>query len=119
VTRFGERGVVLLETLVALAVLSAVGLGLLALVTAGLGAERVARERERLLAIEDRVLSAVTLLRRDELDRRVGRHALGEFVIDVERPERALYRIALAQAASPDVEDLVTVVYRSEASRGP
>ena len=35
-------------------------------------------------------------------------------VVDVERPERTLYRIKLLQEASPEVEDLVTVVYRAE-----
>lgn len=107
-----DRGIALLETLVALAILSGAGLALLDLISGGLRAERDARDRERVLAVEDRVLTALTLLTRDELDRRLGRHPLGEWLVDIERPERTLYRIAVSQAASPQVEDLVTVVYR-------
>jgi type II secretory pathway pseudopilin PulG len=111
--------VALLETLVALAILSGAGLALLDLVTAGLRAERESRERERVLAVEDRVLTAVTLLTRTELDRRLGRHPIGELIADIQRPERTLYRIALAQQESPQLEDLVTVVYRTELGNVP
>src|SRR5207237_8836431 len=89
-----DRGIALLETLVALAILSGAGLALFELVTRGFQAEREARERERVLAVEDRVLTALTLLKRDELDRRLGRHPLGEWMVDLERPERPRYRIA-------------------------
>ena len=109
----------LLEVLVALATLSMSGIALVGLVSAGLAAERDAEQRERTLAAEDRVLAALTFLKRDELDRRLGRHPLGEFVVDIERPERTLYRIALARVGSPGAEDLVTVVYRGEARDGP
>jgi prepilin-type N-terminal cleavage/methylation domain-containing protein len=114
-----DRGMALLEVLVALAILSASGFALVGLVSAGLRGERDARERERTLAAEDRVLTALTLLTREDLDRRLGRHPSGEFVADVERPERTLYRIALAQQESPQVEDLVTVVYRMESGSAP
>jgi prepilin-type N-terminal cleavage/methylation domain-containing protein len=114
-----NRGVALLEVLVALAILSGAGLALLDLVTGGLRAEREARERERALAVEGRLLTALTLLKRDELDRRLGRHPIGELIADIERPERTLYRIAVVQQESPQVEDLVTVVYRREARNGP
>jgi type II secretory pathway pseudopilin PulG len=114
-----EGGVALLETLVALAILLGAGLALLQLVSAGLAAERDARERERVLAVEERVLTALTLLKRDELDRRLGRHPIGELVADIERPERTLYRIAVVQAQSPQVEDLVTVVHRRDVRNGP
>ncbi len=113
-----EGGIALLETLVALAILSGTGLGLVELVSAGLAAERVARERERVLAVEARMLTALTLFKRADLDRRLGRHPIGDVIADVERPEPTLYRIALAQASAPDVEDLVTVVFRREAQRG-
>ena len=115
----GNRGIALIETLVALAILSGAGLALVDLVTAGLRAERESRERERVLVVEDRVLTALTLLTRADLDRRLGRRPIGELVADIERPERTLYRIALAQQESPQVQDLVTVVFRREASRAP
>ncbi len=114
-----DRGIALLEVLVALTILSGAGLALLDLVTGGLRAERDARERERMLAVEERVLTGLTLLKRDELDRRLGRHPIGELIVDIERPERTLYRMALMQASSPQVEDLVTVVYRREPRNAP
>src|SRR6266480_1737614 len=114
-----DRGIALLEVLAALVILSGAGLALLDLVTAGLRAERESRERERVLAVEDRVLTALTLLKRDELDRRLGRHPIGELIVDIQRPERALYRIAVSQQESSQVEDLVTVVYRREARNAP
>ena len=109
-----ERGVVLLEVLVAVVVLATAGIGLVELVGIGLRAERDARLCESRLATEERVLSAMTLLNRKELDQRIGRRRIGEFIVDVQRPERTLYRIALLQEQSPQVEDLVTVVYRAE-----
>lgn len=109
-----ERGVVLLEVLVAVVILATAGIGLVELVGSGLRAERDARLRESTLASEERLLSALTLLKRTELDQRVGRRQVGEFIVDVQRPERTLYRIGLLQEQSPQVEDLVTVVYRAE-----
>ena len=65
------------------------------------------------------MLAAMTLLKREELDRRLGRHPVGEFLVDVQRPERTLYRIAIGPADAPQVEDLVTVVYRAELTHAP
>lgn len=118
-TRRAEAGVALLEVLVALVILATAGTAMVELVGAGLRSERDARVRERTLAAEERVLAAMTLLRREDLDRRLGRHLVGEFVVDVERPERTLYRIAVAEARAPQVEDLVTVVYRADPAHGP
>jgi hypothetical protein len=109
-----ERGVVLLEVLVALVMLATAGIGLMEIVTAGLRAERDAQIRETTLATEERLLAAHTLLNRTGLDQRIGRRQIGEFLVDVQRSEKALYRIAIVQTQSPQVEDLVTVVYRAE-----
>jgi type II secretory pathway component PulJ len=114
-----SRGVALLEVLIALAVLSATGLALAGLVGAGLRSEQESRSRERTLATEERVLAALSLLRREDLDRRLGRYRLGELVVDVERPEATLYRVALADTIAPEVEALVTVVYRAEPAHAP
>jgi type II secretory pathway component PulJ len=107
-----DRGAALLEVLVALTILTVAGLSLVGLLSAGVRAEQDARERERVLADEERVLAAMTLLTRADLDRRLGRHEVGEFVVDVQRPERTLYRIAIGQPSAAHVEDLVTVVFR-------
>ena len=112
-----ERGVALLEVLVALVILATVGIALTELVSAGLRGERSARASEAILATEDRLLAALTLLRREELDQRIGRREIGEFIVDVQHPEPTLYRIALLRLSSPHVEDLATVVYRREVIR--
>jgi len=109
-----KRGVVLLEVLVAVVILATAGIGLVELVASGLRAERDARLREGTLATEERLLSALVLLNRKEFDQRIGRRRIGEFIVDVQRPGRTLYRIALLQEQSPQVEDLVTVIYRAE-----
>lgn len=113
-----SRGIALLEVLVALVILTAAGVALVGLVGSGLHGEQDARTRERVLASEERVLAATTLLKRDELDQRIGRHSVGEFVVNIQRPEPTLYRIAIAETGSAQVEDLVTVVYRREPSDG-
>lgn len=114
-----ERGVALLEVLVALVILATAAIGLLELVDAGTRAVTAARVRERELADEDRLLSAYTLLARPDLDRRLGTHDVGPYRVNVQRPEASLYRVALSRAEAPDVEDLVTVVFRQEPAHVP
>jgi type II secretory pathway component PulJ len=105
-------GIALLEVLIALAILAIAGIGFVELVGTGLRVEHDSRIREQTVATEDRLLAALTLLKRGELDQRLGRRQIGEFIVDIQRPERTLYRIAVLQAQSPQVDDLVTVVYR-------
>lgn len=114
-----ERGVALLEVLVALVILATAAIALVELVDAGTRALTVARVRERELADEDRLLSAYTLLARSDLDRRLGTRDVGPYLVNVQRPEPVLYRIAVSREKAPDVEDLVTVVYRQEPARAP
>jgi Tfp pilus assembly protein PilX len=108
----GERGVALLEVLAAVVILGVAGLALIELVAGGTRAVALARERERELADEERLLTAWSLLRREELDQRIGDRAVGPYVVRVQRPERGLYRIAIERNEAPGVEELVTVVYR-------
>ena len=117
--RCRERGVALLEVLVALVILTTAALSMVELLDSGTRAVAEARVRERELADEDRLLSAFTLLDRTDLDRRIGRRVIGLYIADVQRPERVLYRIALARRAAPEVEDLVTVVYRADPAHAP
>lgn len=116
--RVNERGAALLEVLVAVAILATAGastIGLLGELTRHL---HLAIEREREVMEATRVLTATTLLDRDDLDRRLGDRTVAGFTVNVQRPERALYRIAVrippagdsAFAVSPEL--LVTVVHR-------
>ena len=117
--RRAERGVALLEVLAATVILTVAGLALVELVLGATQAVTTARARERELADEERLLAAYTLLGRSDLDLRLGENAVGPYAVSVQRPERVLYRVALARATNPAVEDLVTVVHRAEATRGP
>ena len=56
-TRRAEAGVVLLEVLVALAILASAGIVTMGLVAAALRSEHDARDRERTLAAEERVVT--------------------------------------------------------------
>ena len=94
-------------------------LSLIDLVSVGTRAVVTARSRERELADEERLLAAYTLLARSDLDRRIGAREVGPYRVNVQRPEPTLYRIALSRAEAPEVEDLVTVLYRAEPNRAP
>ncbi len=107
-----RRGVALLEVLMALALLGSAGLALVALVQGGLADVHRAVAEEASLGTASRVLTALTLLTREELDQRLGQRRIGEFAIDLQRPERGLYRIAVARWEAPGLPLLVTVVYR-------
>ncbi len=112
--RDSNRGMTLIEVLAALAILGTAGLGLAGALAAATQAERQAEAEERSLDAADRVMAAASLLGRPDLDRRLGEQKAGEFILRVQRPEPTLYRIALAERAAPQVELLVTVVYRAE-----
>ncbi len=115
----GSRGIILLEALVALAILGSAAVALVTLSAAAVRLEARDRGDERELESADRVLAASTLLTRAELDQRIGRHTIGEFAVSVQRPERGLYRVSVGPVDSPGVEHLVTVVYRPDDGGGP
>jgi Tfp pilus assembly protein PilX len=117
--RRAERGVVLLEILAAVVILTAVGLSLVALTAAGARATATVSDREHEQMDEDRLLAAYSLLGRGDLDLRLGSRSVGPYVVAVERPEPALYRVAVSEQRSPAMEDLVTIVYRPAPSDAP
>jgi type II secretory pathway component PulJ len=110
----GERGVILLDALVALAILAC---GLVALVTLGVSAlAEVTRARASAAEMEraHHLMGTLTLLSRAEFDQRLGHHDAGDFTIAISRPEVGAYRIAVAPAEAPERDLLVTVVPREE-----
>lgn len=111
-----DRGMTLLEVMIAAAIIGTAGLGLIELLVATGRAEMAAREREARLESAQRLLAAHTLLGAVDLDRRLGERQAGEFVVIVQRPESALYRIAVASQHAPAAEELVTVVFRAPAA---
>jgi hypothetical protein len=112
--RRSERGVVLLEVIVALAILATTGLAMMALVQEAMATQQRVRDRERELAAADRILVAYSMLSRTDLDIRLGRRDVGEFTVTVQRPEPELYRAAVAPVSAPDHALLVTVLYRAQ-----
>lgn len=109
-----EAGAALLEAMVSLAIIAASGVSAVTALDAALDSEWRLRNEELSLNRADRLLTAAALLGREDLDRRLGRHPVGDFVMEVQRPERVLYRISLSEVARPEREVLVTVVYRPE-----
>ena len=115
--RRDERGVALLEVLVALAILGGVGAALVATLAAGIRARHEISEREMEMKRADRILAATSLLSRPDLDRRLGRHLAGEMLLEIQRPNPVLYRLSVSPSHHPNLDLLTTVVYRPEPPR--
>lgn len=110
--RLGSKGVALLEVIIALAILSIGGLSTLGVVSEALRAQHGAAAREETVTTAGRILAAMTLLQGRELDQRLGARKVGEFEVEVSRPEKKLYRLAISEKTYPAVELLVTVVFK-------
>ncbi len=108
-----RQGIALLDALVALTILSGSALSLTAVLRQAVQAQTALSHEEELLDNADRLLAAMTLLGAGDLDQRLGSRTLGAFVTTVQRPERGLYRIAIAEGDSPGRILLVTVVHRA------
>lgn len=111
----GRLGAVLLEVLAALSILGIAGLALTTVLSEAVDVARRAAATERSLEEADRLLTATSLLTREDLMRRVGRRQIGEFVVEVQRPEPGLYRVAVEDTGRVVGAGLVTVLYRPEA----
>ena len=111
----GERGIVLLEVLVALVILATAGASLVALVSDAIHVVDGARARELEYRGAEGVMSRLALRDRKGLDIRLGRRFEGRFVTDVQRPLPGLYRLAVSDSLVPSEALLVTIVHRPEA----
>jgi hypothetical protein len=109
-----ERGVALLEAVVALTIVGVSGIAAVLAVQQGLDGERRAVAEERLYDGASRVLAGVAVLESRELTRHIGDHADGPFVIRVQRPAPELFRLAVMDSGTLQTELLVTVVHRRE-----
>ncbi len=112
-----RHGGVLIEVLVALAILSSAGVSTVVLLTAHARAQAHVQESEEEVVQAERLLAASALLTRAELDQRLGTRVVRGFEVAVSRPESELYRIAVARPGGPEV--LVTVVHRREEAHAP
>lgn len=109
-----QRGVALLEVLAAFTLLAIAGLTLTVVLQDAAGAAIRAEQAEREMREAHRVLTATTLLRREDLVRRIGVHRIGSLTVAVTRPRPAIYRIAVSDTLWSGVELLVTLVHRRE-----
>ncbi len=109
-----QRGVVLLELLVALVLLSTAGLATVLLLAEGArGIVRAARA-EAASRRAERLLQAYALMTRRELEQRIGEQDFGPASVQVQRPSRTLFRIAVRETGSRHRPLLVTVLFRPE-----
>lgn len=103
----------LLEVLAATAILAVAGLSLIQLIGEQSKALRTASMREREATDEDRLMTALSLLDRQDLERRLGGTVTGPYLVEVQRPEPTLFRVSVGRSSNPGVEDIVTAVFRT------
>ena len=106
-----KRGAVLLEVIVAMAILATAGLAVVGLTVAASDAVERATRSEAELREASAFLEAVALWPREDLDRRLGTRPQGAWRLTIQRPDPTLYTIVLADSASSSVL-LETSLYR-------
>jgi type II secretory pathway pseudopilin PulG len=106
---------VLLEAMVALAILGIAGAAAAWSVAETMSALSRAQARESEVRTASRLARAVSLWSRSDLDRHLGATAQGELVLLVERPTAHLYSVAVVQRSGRPV--LRTTLYRDEDPR--
>jgi type II secretory pathway component PulJ len=111
-----ERGVVLLEVLAALTIFAFAAASAIGLLSQLSATEQRMHANERVVADQDRLMAAYSLLTREDLDRRLGPRAVGAYVVEVQRPTATLYRVTVGDSTGVE---LVTLLYRPEASHAP
>lgn len=107
-------GAVLLEAIVALVILAAAGTAMVTLAAESARAMDRAHVAERALARADAFFHAVALWPREDLDRHLGMHPQGPWLLRIERPMPTLYEATLLDSAGSRVL-LRTTLYRPEA----
>jgi hypothetical protein len=113
-----RHGVVLLEAIVALTILTVAALASAAMVRQAVESVRRARGAERDLRKASAFMDAIALWPRADLDRHLGNRAEGPWRLEIDRPVSTLYLVVLTDSVSR--RELVrTALYRSEPLRAP
>ena len=112
----GRAGAVLLEVMVALAILAVAGVAAVAATGESMRAAARLRESEHRIRAASAFLEAVALWPREDLDRRLGDRAQGGWRLRIMRPSPTIYEIALTDSTGADLL-LETAVYRPETPR--
>lgn len=115
VRRFDEIGAALLEALIALTILTAVGAAVIALAVQSLAVVRATYEADLHTRRADRFFRSVSLWPTADLDRHLGDREQAEWWMRTDRPAPGLYRVSL-RVAEDAPEFLWTVLYRPNAN---
>ena len=113
--RHPARGAVLLEVVAALTIFAFAAAAAIALLSQLAEGQQRAHQDERRVADQQRLMTAYALLSRDDLNRRLGRRAMGPYQVEVQRPEQTVYRVTIGDNSGVD---LATLLYRAEPARG-
>jgi type II secretory pathway pseudopilin PulG len=108
--RRARDGVVLLEVLVALAILGASGAALAALAVGATDTVRRAQARDVEIRRASDFLDAVALWSREDLDRHLGARPQGDWRLEVRHPAPSLYLVSLQDSANAPL--VATALYR-------
>jgi hypothetical protein len=114
VTRATRPGVALLDAIVGLFILATAGMAAVVMAIGTVRAVGEAREADAELRAADGFLQAVALWPREELEQRLGDRPQGPWRLEIQRPERELFVLALSDTLSSRVL-LRTALYRPEA----
>jgi type II secretory pathway pseudopilin PulG len=107
---------VLLEAIVAIAILSVAGTAAVTVVSQSADAVRRAREADAEARGASAFLHAVSLWTREDLDRRLGDREQGPWRLMIQRPTPTLYEVVLTDSARTH-EILRTSLFRPEPPR--
>ena len=100
---------VLLEVLAALTIFAFAAVSAIGLLGQLSDSEHRGQVNETMVADQNRLLTAYSLLTRSDLDLRLGRRVVGRYLVEVQRPDMALYRVSVGDSTGVD---LVTLLYR-------
>lgn len=103
------RGAVLLEVMIAVAILAFTATASLELVSELAVSAQRARTAANSIADQDRLMTAYSLLTRADLSDRIGARRLGRWTVSVQRQGAALYHVAIGDGVEAEV---ITVLYR-------
>ena len=115
-TRRCNRGMTLLEVLVALAILGAAATGVAGLASQAWRTVYAAREADRSVGEASAFLDAVALWPREDLDQRLGDRVQRPWRLRIDRPLPTLYVVTLTDSSGRDTL-LTTSLFRPEPPR--
>jgi len=104
-------GMVLLEVIIALALLAIAGTTLVLLSSASLSTVHRSQARDSVSAAADELMSSISLWTIADLDRHLGARRQGPWIAYIEREQLELYRVVVLDTASRSVI-LSTALYR-------